>query len=223
MPLLHMTQPQSSSPLQPPVQCLSQVKRAGLGLDRKQAGISLLEVLVALMVLVFSLLGVAAVQLRLEQFTQSAIARSQSSNAITDLIEKMRANRKVAIDTRSYDTDFSSTPAICNAPDLQVSYADLMTLNSAATPAQLAQAEVLQLKRELACLLPLGTLKVVSGQATTASNTSCTPTLIAAAPDVMTIIVKYDDRKGDLNAAQAAQANGTQPPQYRCFTEVVQL
>jgi type IV pilus modification protein PilV len=190
-----------------------------------QRGASLIEVLVALMILVISLLGVAAVQLRLEQFTQSAVARSQSSNALTDIIEKMRAN-KLSVLSGAYDVEFSGTSVPCNAPDLIVRYADKAGLKDATTPAVLAQQEVVQMQREIACTLPAGAVRIVSGQTTAASNLTCTPPLTPLtdpARVVVTIIVRYDDRKADLKEVQAAQATGTQTPQLRCFTEVVEL
>jgi type IV pilus assembly protein PilV len=193
--------------------------------SHSQRGVTMIEVLVALMILVFSLLGVAAVQLRLEQYTQSAIARSQSSNALTDIIEKMRTNRTAAVNTQSYNTEFAATAPVCSAPDLITRYADKTGLKDAANSAALASQELIQLQKELACMLPLGTMRIVTGQATTATtaSTNCSPALVNAAEDVLTIIVRYDDRKVDVEANQTAQSTGNSTPVYRCFTEVVQL
>lgn len=57
-----------------------------------QSGISLLEVLIALVVLSIGLLGLASLQTVSLQYNQSALVRSQASNLAYDITERMRAN-----------------------------------------------------------------------------------------------------------------------------------
>ncbi len=60
---------------------------------RRAAGFSMIEVLVALLVLAFGLLGFALLQTMNLRFTQSANYRTQATNLAYDLLDQMRANR----------------------------------------------------------------------------------------------------------------------------------
>lgn len=60
---------------------------------RRLAGFSMIEVLIALLVLAFGLLGFALLQTTNLRFTQSANYRTQATNLAYDLIDQMRANR----------------------------------------------------------------------------------------------------------------------------------
>lgn len=60
---------------------------------RRQAGFSLLEVLIAVLVLSFGLLGFALMQTMNVRFVQSSNYRTQATNLAYDLIEQMRSNR----------------------------------------------------------------------------------------------------------------------------------
>lgn len=60
---------------------------------RMARGFSLIEVLVALLVLAFGLLGFALLQTMNLRFTQSANYRTQATNLAYDLLDQMRANR----------------------------------------------------------------------------------------------------------------------------------
>ncbi len=65
--------------------------------DRRQAaGFSLIEVLIALVVLALGLLGFALLQTLNLRYTQSANYRTQAANLAYDLLDQMRANRFAA-------------------------------------------------------------------------------------------------------------------------------
>ena len=57
------------------------------------SGFSLIEVLIALVVLGFGLLGYALLQTMTLRFTQSANHRTQATNLAYDLLDQMRSNR----------------------------------------------------------------------------------------------------------------------------------
>lgn len=59
----------------------------------RMAGFSMIEVLVALLVLAFGLLGFALLQTMNLRFTQSANFRTEATNLAYDLLDQMRANR----------------------------------------------------------------------------------------------------------------------------------
>ncbi|MGP0172026.1 type IV pilus modification protein PilV [Pseudomonas sp. NCHU5208] len=63
---------------------------------RAQAGATLIEVLVAIVVLSIGLLGLAGLQATSIQANQSAYYRSQASILAADITDRMRANRKAA-------------------------------------------------------------------------------------------------------------------------------
>lgn len=60
---------------------------------RGASGFTLLEVLIALLVLAFGLLGFALLQTMNLRFTQSANHRTQATNLAYDLLDQIRANR----------------------------------------------------------------------------------------------------------------------------------
>ena len=62
----------------------------------KAAGFSLIEVMVAVLVLGIGLLGFALLQTMSVRFTQSANQRTQATNLAYDMLDQMRANRIAA-------------------------------------------------------------------------------------------------------------------------------
>lgn len=71
-----------------------------LAIARRQRGFSLLEVLIAVLILSFGLLGVAALQVRTLQGTQSSNYRSNAAVLTHEIIDAIRANRSRAIGYR---------------------------------------------------------------------------------------------------------------------------
>lgn len=63
---------------------------------RNQEGFTLLEVLVAVMVLAIGLLGLAGLQATAVRFNSSAYLRSQATILAYDITDRMRANRQAA-------------------------------------------------------------------------------------------------------------------------------
>ncbi len=109
---------------------------------RRDAGFTLVEILIALLVLSIGMLGIAALQAATVQFNHSAYLRSQATSLAYDIVDRMRANRAAALDG-AYD-GASVTPApACN------------TVAAASTT--VAAADVAAWRNALACLLPAGT------------------------------------------------------------------
>lgn len=69
------------------------------------AGFSLVEVLVALVVLSIGLLGLAGLQTRGVRDNHGAYLRTQATFSAKDLVDRMRANRPAAL-AGNYDVDF---------------------------------------------------------------------------------------------------------------------
>ncbi|GLZ84049.1 type IV pilus modification protein PilV [Metapseudomonas resinovorans] len=78
----------------------------------RENGFSLIEVLIALLVLAIGLLGMASLMLTSMKSNQSAYQRSQANWLAYDIAERMRLNRNVAITGNSYVvTTATATPS----------------------------------------------------------------------------------------------------------------
>lgn len=108
---------------------------------RKEAGATLIEVLIAMVVLAIGLLGLAGLQATSIQSNHSAYYRSQATLLANDLADRMRANRTEAL-TNAYLIDFP-TPS---------------TRNSVSGTS--AQKDIAEWLNQLAQTLPDGTGKV---------------------------------------------------------------
>lgn len=89
----------------------------GIRASRCDDGFSLLEVLIAVVILSVGLLGVMALQANMLSYSHSAYLTSIASIKALDLEERMRANRGVAEDyefSSGQLTSLSGTPTACN-------------------------------------------------------------------------------------------------------------
>ena len=120
----------------------------------RASGFSLLEVLVALVVLSIGLIGVAAVQVSSLKFTQTSQQRSMASNQIAAMTERMRSNL-AGVRAGSYAFNFAYG-AIPGAIPAAVSAAVPHPCTGVCTPAQLAQQDLRDWLVELNRALPNG-------------------------------------------------------------------
>lgn len=77
---------------------------------RRSAGFSIVEVLVALLVLAIGLLGLAALQAQGLRFNHDAYVRTQATHLAYDIIDRMRANRANAAAYTAGDPGFQCDP-----------------------------------------------------------------------------------------------------------------
>lgn len=105
----------------------------------KQSGFTLLEVLVAMLVLAIGLLGLAGLMTSSMRDNLSASHRTQATWLAYDILDRMRANRTSAI-AGSYATTLG-TPASC-----------LTTVPTGTIQAQ----DIAAWKNQVACALPTG-------------------------------------------------------------------
>ncbi len=84
---------------------------------KRETGFSLIEVLVAVLVLGFGLLGVAGLQANALRTNHSALQRSQAVMLAYFMLDAMRANKEAAV-AGSYDLGTPGTPDTpeCTAP-----------------------------------------------------------------------------------------------------------
>lgn len=80
-------------------------------IDHRQQGTTLIEVLVALLVLAIGLLGAAALQLNALKYTDSSRTSSQASFIAYDMMDRIRANPDA-------DYRLASLAAVSGGPDL---------------------------------------------------------------------------------------------------------
>lgn len=90
-------------------------RRRTFSLRPNQGGFSLIEVLVAVVILGFGLLGFALLQTMNVRFVQSSNYRTQATNLSYELLDQMRVNR---VDASSYVGTYKATVAVadCQSP-----------------------------------------------------------------------------------------------------------
>lgn len=119
---------------------------------RTQSGFTLLEILVAMVVLSIGLLGLAGLMTTSMRDNLSASHRTQATWMAYDMIDRMRANRTGAL-AGSYDTLMSGVACTVAAP-------------AGTLPAQ----DIAAWKSQLACVLPAAQGSVVVNGGTRAAT-----------------------------------------------------
>ncbi|MGH8027963.1 MAG: type IV pilus modification protein PilV, partial [Pseudoxanthomonas sp.] len=79
-------------------------------LGRRASGFSLIEVMIAVLVLGFGLLGFALLQTMSVRFAQSANQQTQATNLSYEMLDQMRANRIAAA---NYSGSYTATSTGC--------------------------------------------------------------------------------------------------------------
>ncbi len=160
-----------------------------IGTSRQHArGFSLIEVLIALVILSVGLLGIAAMVSISLKSKDSSYMQTQASMLAQTMLDRMRANRG-AVEIGSYDTNFSSTVATVAC----------MGSGHTCTPAQIAQFDIADWKSNIANTLPA----FASG--TTAQGKIAT--VAVAQLTQVTISIRWNDQR----AAQSLQSRTAAP------------
>jgi len=115
---------------------------------RRESGFSMVEVLVALVVLAIGLLGIAALYLNSLQSGRTAIYRTQAINFAADMADRIRMNRTAQA---AYDADFDAYPLAVGT----------CTTTGGCSDADLAATDLATWKAEIAEQLPNGVGQVV--------------------------------------------------------------
>lgn len=125
-------------------------------MKRQSAGFTLLEVLIAMLILAIGLLGMASLMLTSLQNNQGAYARAQASTLAYDIVERMRANRPQAELSNSPYSLSSGSPAD-SAKNCQ---------NAGCTPTEMAAWDLAQWWADLQTSIPgaTATIKQISGR-----------------------------------------------------------
>jgi type IV pilus assembly protein PilV len=113
-----------------------------------QRGFSMIEVLIAVLVLSIGLIGLASLQGVSLQFNNSAYLRSQATNLAYDMADRVRANRGVALAGGAYNLAVGdATPAPGPLPATDLNEWRTALLNS--LPAGTGEVEVDPVKNNL--------------------------------------------------------------------------
>ena len=138
---------------------------------RHSAGVGMIEVLIAIVLLAFGMLGIAALQAAALRSSQSSIAHNEAVAQSYAILDAMRANRKVALTTNVYELGTYPTVFVSTPP---------------ATDGTLAKQDLHDWMTRLQGTQGLGpTAKVIVARD-------------ATLPDTYRIVVQWDDTRGDV-------------------------
>ena len=140
---------------------------------KKKAGFTLIEVLIAMIILAVGLLGLAGLQATSLRNNKSAYNRSVATQMAYDIADRMRANYTYAKKSTGnvyVTTTTPSTSAVENCT------------NSTCTPAQMALNDLYEWNQSIINSLPSTTAKPAKGIITIAGN-------------VFTVTINWDDNR----------------------------
>jgi type IV pilus assembly protein PilV len=120
------------------------------------AGFSLLEVLIALVVLTIGLLGTAMLYMRGLQDSRTALLRMQAVTLAADILDRARANHTGNV---NYDTTVTTAPALVTGCET----------TAGCSTAQMAANDLYRWQQAIAVALPGGTGTVTVAGITAAS------------------------------------------------------
>lgn len=120
-----------------------------------QRGVTMIEVLVAVVILAFGVLGIVGLETAALRYQKAAWSRANTAALTMDIAERIRANlagaRQAAYRLAAGHQHMQSTAALKFAPD------------SALTPDQVAERDIAEWAAEVAHKLPQGTAHLSGG------------------------------------------------------------
>lgn len=168
---------------------------------RNDSGFTLIEVLIAIVIFSFAMLGLAGLQLNSVKYNQSSGFRSIAAQRAYEIADRMRANRQ-AYDNGDYFTQLATTtpPDPANPPCSQeVPGGGTQTITTGCTSAQVAQDDAFQWQTLNSRLLPSGQ-GVVCRDTTPNDGTPSAPACDGAGNRIV-IKVWWNDSRGRGDAA----------------------
>jgi type IV pilus assembly protein PilV len=144
---------------------------------KKHSGFTLIEVLIAMIILAVGLLGLAGLQATSLRNNQSAYNRSQATQLAYDIADRIRSN---VDDANNYATSTYITVASTAA----VIQTDCDSISTTCTTADMAQNDLFQWNAALAAALPSG-------------GTASITVALMGTINVYTIAINWDDNRDD--------------------------
>ena len=157
-------------------------------LKYQQNGFTMLEVLVAIVVLAFGLLGLAGLQADGLRNNTSAYLRSQATLMAYDMLDRMRANTQ-GVESGDYDNLLDATPTD----------PDCISTDAGCAVAQIAQSDAYEWSQQLSTLLPSGQGRVIGN----------------GSGSIFSITVMWDDRRTGVTGTDCS---GDPSVDLTCFT-----
>lgn len=140
---------------------LGQTLRGGNPLRRTQAGSTLIEALVAMLVLSIGLLGIAGLTAASLRYSQGGWARASISSGLSDLADRVRANPTATVDAYVFDaTDYAGQRSAFDGGNVAI---DVDCMATTCTAAELADFHLTEWRIALNRNMP-GAAAWVSGQ-----------------------------------------------------------
>lgn len=158
--------------------------RAIFSKKQRQAGFSMLEVLISLVLIAFTLLGQAGLQASALKLNKSADLRIQAVILADEISERIEANKTIAL-AGAYMAAHSSTPASASA--------DCLAANC--TAASLASFDLSTWQTRVAATLPDANWQI------THAGTN---------PSTYTIVLSWTDRRDNAKSVNYATAGTTE-------------
>ncbi len=128
----------------------------------RQRGISLLESMVAIVVMALGILGILGVQMRTLTDTQTSVRRAQAIRLIEDLSEHLKVNPNALGNINTYTSGWTTTPPTAATAKNCAS--------STCSHSELAAYDVAEWKRAVERALPLGNANVFLPQGETVDD-----------------------------------------------------
>lgn len=120
---------------------------------RKQAGFSLIEVLIATVILAVGLLGLAATQTLSMKHNNSGILKSNALGFSTKIADSIRANRLAA---RSYEVEIKADAEPMELPNCFAAEGGCTSL----TKEEMSQVDTYYWQKELQAIYPSGEIRI---------------------------------------------------------------
>lgn len=152
----------------------------------KQAGFSMIEALVAFLILSVGMLGIASLQAISLRAGYTATLRTVAVIKSEEILERMRSNHTALLDYRSAAGAGTTAPAVLCSD----STGSLVSC----TPAQMAPYDVYKWKEDVLSVFPTGTT------ATIAIPDPADPLLVPQPPWPVTITINWTERDPSANA-----------------------
>lgn len=191
-----------------------------------QRGISLIESMVAIVVMALGILGIVGVQLRTLSDTQTGVRRAQAIHLIEDLSERIKVNPNALLNIGGYAMAWGTNPT--GAPDCKA---------TACTTAQIIQYDLQEWKRLVnntlapqadtaAAATPLTDATIfIPADETVASNRRQLGVMIRWRENERVVVTDtdYSNYKNPISIANTGGAGVTCDPGWTCHLQYIQV